>query len=141
MIERGIFRKTVSILVIISQVGCSNVKTIDVPPEALHERIRQGDLIKVSDSVRIVTVDEKEYRFVVTGITTDEIHGKVVKVSTEADEIREEAVTIPIDSVVAVKTQELSVGKTALLAGGVIGIMALIFIATAPAAILSAGGG
>ena len=113
MIQRNTFRKTVSILVIISQVSCSNVKTIDAPPETLQERIRQGDLVKVGDSVRIVTEDEKEHRFLVTGITTNEIDGKIVRATPDGSEIRqEELVTIPIDSIIAVKTQELSAGKT-----------------------------
>ena len=114
MIKRNAFRKTVSILLIISQIGCSNLKTIETPPEALRERIRQGNLIKVGDSVRIVTEDEKEHRFVVTGITANEIQGKIFKESSGGDEMRdEEVVTVPIDSVIAVQTQEVSYGKTA----------------------------
>lgn len=141
MIQRTTFRKIISILVIISQVGCSNVKPIDAPPEALHERIRQGEIIKVGDAVSIFTQDEKEHRFVVTAIDADEIHGKILKVSSDGAKIsHEEVVTIPIDSVVAVQTREMSIGKTALLTGGVFGIMLLIFIATAPAAILAASG-
>lgn len=139
MAGRTTFRKIISILVIISQVGCSNVQTIEASPEALHQRIRQGNLIKVGDAVNVFTGDEKEHRFVVTAIDADEIHGKSLRASSEGDKIsREEVVTIPIDSVVAVQTREVSIGKTALLTGGIYGIMLLIFIATAPAAILAA---
>jgi hypothetical protein len=139
MIQGTTFRKIISILVIISQVGCSTVKTVDAPPEALRERIRQGELIKVGDAVSIFTEDEKEHRFVVTAIDADEIHGKILKASSDGAKIsHEEVVTIPIDSVVAVQTREVSIGKTALLTGGVYGIMLLIFIAIAPAAILAA---
>ena len=59
-----------------------------------------------------------------TGIDSDAIYGTDV--------------TIPIDSVVAVQTGEVSIGKTALLTGGVLGVWLLIMIAIAPALVLAA---
>lgn len=135
------FRKIICILLTISQISCTNLQPIEASPETLQERIRQGDLLKVGDSVSVFTEDEKEHRFVVTAIDADEIRGRVVNMHTDdADEIREEVVTIPIDSVVAVQTREMSIGKTALLAGGVYGIIFLIAMAIAPALILSSAG-
>jgi len=140
MLMQDAFRKAVSILLILSQIGCSNLKTIDAPPEALHERIRQGDLIKAGDSVRIVTEDEREHRFVVTGITTNEIHGKFIRPSSDGNKIsHEEVVTIPIDSIVAVKTEEFSAGKSAALAGGISGALILLGMAIASAGFFVAG--
>jgi len=120
-------------------------RPIEASPEVLHERIRQGDIIKVGDSVSIFTEHGKEHRFVVTAIDADEIHGEGSPPASYDSRrgpapSQRTAVTIPIDGVVAVKNREFSIGKTALLAGGVTGIMLLIFIATAPAAILAASG-
>ena len=135
-------RRIVSLLVIVGQIGCTNLRPVEASPEALHERIRQGDLIKVGDSVSIFTGDEKEHRFVVTAIDADAIHGEgspTASYDPRRGTVAEERSTaaIPIDSVVAVQTREVSIGKTALLTGGIIGVMALIFIAIAPAAILA----
>lgn len=125
------FGKLISILVIINFIGCTSLRTIEAPPDKLHEQIRHENLIKVGDRVRIVTEDKKEHEFVATAINKDEIRGKDV--------------IVPIDSIVAVQTREFSTGKTALLAGGVtagtILLMVIIAIAVAPAAILSASGG
>lgn len=100
------------------------MQTIEAQPETLHQQIRHETLIQVGDKIAIFTEDEKEHRFIVTGIDSDAIYG--------AD------VSIPIDSVVAVQTREVSIGKTALLTGGAIGVWLLIMIAIAPALILAA---
>ena len=125
------FWKLISVLVIINLIGCTSLQTIEAPPDKLHERIMHENLIKVGHKVKIITEDQKEHQFVVTAINEDEIRG--------------EDVSIPIDSIAAVQTRELSTGKTALLAGGItagtILLMVIIAIAVAPAAILSASGG
>ena len=100
------------------------MRPIEAQPEKLHQQIRHEDLIHVGDKIGIFTEDEQEHRFIVTGIDSDAIYG--------AD------VTIPIDSVVAVQTREVSIGKTALLTGGVVGVWLLVMIAIAPALILAA---
>lgn len=131
MTEHITFRKIISILLIINLIGCTSLQTIEAPPDKLHEQIRHENLLKVGDKVKIITEDQKDYQFVVTAINQDEIRG--------------EDVTIPIDSIAAVQTRELSTGKTALLAGGITAtmlvVMIIIAIAIAPAAILASSGG
>ena len=124
MIKRAAFQQFISILVTVSLLGCTSMQPIEAQPETLHQQIRHEDLIQVGDKIGIFTQDEKEHRFIVTGIDSDAIYG--------AD------VTIPIDSVVAVQTREVSIGKTGLLTGGVLGVWLLIRIAIAPALILAA---
>lgn len=143
MIRRTLFQKIVTVCVVAGQIGCTTVRPIEATPDALHERIRQGDLIKVGDAVNIFTEDEKEHRFLVTAIDADTIQGEGSPPASYdprrgTTESQRTKVTIPIDSIVAVQTREVSVGKTALLAGGITGLMLLIFIVTAPVAILAA---
>lgn len=131
MRQQATFLKVINFLAVLNFIGCTSLQTIEAPPDKLHEQIRHENLLKVGDKVKIVTEDQKEHEFVVTAINEEEIRG--------------EDVTIPIDSVAAVQTRELSTGKTALLAGGItagtILLMVIIAIAVAPAAILSASGG
>ena len=143
MIQRTAFRKIISILVIISQVGCTNLQPIEASAKTLQERIRQGEIIKVGDSVSIFTEDEKEHRFVVTGIDADEIHGEGAPPASydhRRGPVAEQRtlITIPIDSIVGVQTREFSVGKTAVLTGGIVGILMLIGMAIGSAAVLAA---
>jgi len=143
MIQHTAFRKIISIFVVITQVGCTNLQPIEQSPETLQERIRHGDIIKVGDSVSILTEDEKEHRFVVTGIDADKIHGEGAPPASydhRRGSVSEQRtlVTIPIDSIVGVQTREFSVGKTAVLSGGIVGILVLIGMAVGGAAVLAA---
>ena len=106
------FWKLISVLVIINLIGCTSLQTIEAPPDKLHEQIRHESLVKVGDKVRIITDDKKEYQFVVTAISENEIRGKDV--------------TIPIDRITAVETHQFSAGKTAALAGGITGTVLIV---------------
>jgi hypothetical protein len=105
--------------------GCTSLRPTEASPEDLQRMITQEDLIKPGDRVRLVTADEKVYRFRVTSVDLDE--GLIAG--------RGEAV--PIAEIVAVETREVSVGKTAALTGGLIGAWVLILVLIAPAALLA----
>ena len=124
MTERSLVVRLVSLLVIISLIGCTSLRPIEATPEELQQRIRQEDIVEVGDRVRIFTADEKEHRFLVTAVDADEVRGKDV--------------SVPIDSIVALQTRGISIGRTALLAGGVVGVMLFVLVAVAPAMILAA---
>lgn len=114
MKKQSSFRKLISILVVINLIGCSTLQPIEAQPKELHDRIRHEHIVKVGDRVRIITEDAKEHQFQVTSIDANQISG--------------ESVTIPIESIVALETREISIGKTTLLAGGTIGIVFLLFL-------------
>ena len=90
--------------------GCTTVKSKQLPPEALQAQIRNGSLVQAGDEVVIVTKDGKEHTFKVSAVGTDAIVGTV-----EGDA----SVTIPIDDVLALRKEEISVGRTALAGVGV----------------------
>jgi len=124
MPQNSAFRKFVSIPAAISLAGCASVRPVETTPQRLQAQIRHEGLLKVGDSARIFTLDEKEHRFVVTAI--------------DADAIRGNDVTIPINSVIAVQTREVSAGKTGLLTDGRTGFLLLLFVSLLPAVLYAA---
>jgi hypothetical protein len=109
--------------------GCTSLHTIELSPDDLHQQIRAGQIITTGERIRLVTSDEEQHNFLVTGIDQTAVHG--------------EESSVPIDDIVAVKTERFSLGKTALLAGGTtatVAILIAIMVAVAPAAILAASG-
>jgi hypothetical protein len=87
--------------------------------------ITQENLIEPGDRVRLVTADDAVHKF------------RVTKVDVDAGLVVGSAEAVPIADIVAVETREVSVGKTAALTGGAIGIWVLILILIAPAALLA----
>ena len=112
-----------AIIVIFVASGCSTLKPVEMSPEKLHERISMGEMIQVSDSVRIVTTDGDNHKFKVTAVTADHITGKDIE--------------ILITDIVAVETREFSGGKTAALAAGSAVLLYAIVAAVASAAVLA----
>jgi len=83
-------------------------------------------IVEVGDRVRIFTEDGKEHQFQVTSIDANHISG--------------ESVTIPVDSIIALETREISIGKTTLLAGGTLGVAFILFLVLiAPVVFLAPG--
>lgn len=103
--------------------GCSTMKTTEMPPDELHRAIRAGELVSAGERVQLVTTDGTNREFTVTELDDQSIRGADVEV--------------PIDEVVALKTRQVSAGKTTLLVGGAIGMGVLIGVLIAPAAILA----
>ncbi len=117
-----------SMLLVISTAACTTLTPVDIPPEELQQRLRDGKLVSAGDRVRLVTADEAVHEF------------RVTEISLEQDMVLGRDTRVPIGEVVAVETREVSAGRTALLTGGVgIGVAALIAIAIAPAVLLGGG--
>jgi hypothetical protein len=125
MARYAIFQKIISILVIINLVGCASIQPIEAQPDELQNRIRHENLVKVGDNVRIFTEDGKEHGFRVTSVDENEIIGVRLKSNTE-NEIVEEIVRIPVESIIALETKEVSIGKTVLLGYGILGVWVAI---------------
>lgn len=117
-----------SILLVIINTACTTLTPVDVPPEELQQRLREGTLVSAGDRVKLVTADGAVHKFRVTDI------------SLEQDMVLGRDTGVPINEVVAVQTREVSAGRTALLTGGIgIGFAALIAIAIALAVLLGGG--
>ena len=117
-----------SMLFILSNVACTTLEPVNVPADDLQQQIRAGTLVSAGDRVRLVTADETVHKF------------RVTEVNLGQDMVMGRKAGVPIGDIVALETREVSVGRTALLTGGVgIGLAMLIAIAIAPAVILSGG--
>jgi hypothetical protein len=131
MMMQSTFQRIISILVIMHIIGCTSLKPIEAGPHELQEKIRHGNIVNIHDWVKVYTEDGKEYQFQITEIDEKYMRGD--------DFVRGDEVSVPIDSIVALESQEVSIGKTSFLVGGGISIALLIAIVVAPAAILAAG--
>lgn len=103
--------------------GCTTMKSKELPPEALQAQIRNGSIVQAGDDVIIVTKDGNEHTLKVSAVGTDAIVGTL-----DGDA----SVTIPIDDVLALRTREVSVGRTALagvsvylVVGGILLVLAM----------------
>lgn len=104
--------------------GCSTMRSVEMPPDELHRAIRAGELLTPGERVQLVTVDGTQAELTVTEIDDQSIRGKDG--------------AVPVDDVVALRTRQVSAGKTTLLVGGAVGMGVLIAVLVAPALILAA---
>jgi predicted small lipoprotein YifL len=117
-------RWTIACLMMASLHACTSMKPVDSPPAELAAKIRQGGVLHVGDEVTIVTRDGQKKHFKVTGIDDDMVRGDKENVA--------------IDDVAALQTKEISLGNTALLAGGVVGSLYVILIIAGSLLVLAA---
>jgi hypothetical protein len=87
--------------------------------------ITQENLFEPGDRVKLVTADGSVHAFRVTQIDVDD--GLVIG--------KEESV--PIADIIAVETREVSVGKTAALSGGLVGVSMIILLLIAAGATIA----
>ena len=116
MAKYAVFQKIISILIIINLIGCTSLQPIKAQPDELQDRVRHENLVKVFDDVRIFTEDGKEYRLRVTSSDAKEIVGILVT-SVDGKEVLGDSVTIPVDSIIGLETEEIHYGQTALATG------------------------
>lgn len=112
------FKRLSSVVVVMAVAlvcGCSTMKPVEMPPEQVQQRISEGEIVEVGDTIKIATADDAVYKFKVTELTDLMIGG--------------DGVDIPIDQVVAIETKEFSLGKTAAFAGGATVVWAIIVAA------------
>ncbi len=92
--------------------ACTSVRPVELSAEELRQQIRTGSLIAPGDRVRIATDSGQTYTFKVTSIDEATVHGPDDHVA--------------IDTIAALRTRDFSAGKTALLAGGAVGMGMII---------------
>ena len=102
--------------------GCTTLKAKRLPPEALQAQIRDGSILQAGDEASIVTEDGKEHVIKVSAVGPDEIAG-----TGDGGE----SVTVLIDDVLALRTREVSVGRTAAVGVGVYLLVAVVLLALA----------
>lgn len=106
--------------------GCTTLQPTEASPEELQHLILSEGLLEPGQRVRLVTADEVVHEF------------RIAEIDLEQGVVIGRDDTVPVAEVVAVETREVSVGRSALLTGGVVGVGYLIAIAIVPAVILGA---
>ena len=109
MKARSILQKFISLVVIIHLIGCTTLHPIDASPDELQYKIRHENIINIHDWVRVITEEGKEYRFQITKINETVIQGD--------DVVNNTVVSVPIDSIAGLETQDINKGRTSLLFG------------------------
>lgn len=108
--------------------ACTTLQRTEATPQEVQRLILNEDLLKPGDRVKIVTADQSIYEF------------RIEQVDLEQELIIGADKQVHVEDIVALETRQVSVGKTALLAGGVAySVWILLLIAIAPALILAGG--
>ena len=93
-------------------VGCTSLQPVDMPPEALREQVRASQIARPGERVSVTTEDGVTHEF------------KIVEVTDRA--IRGDAVDVPINAIVSVRTRKTNPAKTALAVAGAVGIVYVV---------------
>ena len=118
-------KQVILAIVVLLSCACTTLQPTAASPEELQHMITQENLLEPGDRVRLVTADGAVNKFRVREIDLE--NGMVVGPKE----------SVPIQDIVAVETREVSIGKTAALAGGVAAIWAILLILAAPAFVLA----
>lgn len=100
--------------------ACTSLQGVAIQPEDLQARIRAGELIRPGERIAVTTADGRETAFEVVERTPLVLRGRGVEV--------------PIDEIVALRTERFDFARTA---GATAGTVALAYVAAAVAAFLS----
>lgn len=118
-------------------VGCSTVKTSNLPPDKLQNQIASGGLIQKGDYITINTDEGRQYELEITEVSEDSIMGeetfrKNEEVINENADISNQTletriVEIPITEIVSIEKRELTPVGAAGAAAGTVGLMYFVW--------------
>ena len=131
------------LIISIFLTGCTHLKPVEMNSKTLQDNIRNGELIKEGDRVRVITKDGSSHILTVTAVSEHVLKGELEGTGTPGtwtgseDGIDEEdyeedpgteptVIEILIDDIVLVEEEKISAGKTTLAVGSGIGAIALI---------------
>ena len=131
------------LIISIFLTGCTHFKPVEMNSKTLQDNIRNGELIKEGDRVRVITKDGSSHTLTVTAISEHVLKGELEGTGTPGtwtgseDGIDEEdyeedpgteptVIEILIDDIVLVEEEKISAGKTTLAVGGGLGVIAII---------------
>jgi hypothetical protein len=118
-------KQVILAIVVLLSCACTTLQPTAASPEELQHMITQENLLEPGDRVRLVTAEGVVYKFRVREI--DLGNGMVVGAKA----------SVPIQDIVAVETREVSIGKTAVLTGGLVGGLYLLLLSVGGAFVLA----
>lgn len=106
--------------------GCTTLQSSEMPPEAIREGIRDGYLVAAGDTVGVVTKDGTEHLIRVLDVNSNNIRGTTGGgTSGWLAGKSAEAVEIPIDDVLALRTHQLEPVRSSFAAMGGAAVLSL----------------
>ena len=134
----GPARSVISAWLLVMILGCSTVKTNDLPPDELQNQIASGDLIQQGDYVTINTEKGQRYEVKIIQISEHSIRGEetlrknegVINENAEVSNqtIETRPIEIPIVEIVSIEKRELTPVGAAGAAAGTVGLMYCVWI-------------
>lgn len=94
--------------------GCTSLQPVDLPPQEVRGQVRDGQIVRLGERVSLTADDGTTHVFEVLEVTDLAVRG--------------DAVDVPIDSIVSVRTTQADPARTALAVGGV---LAVVYVAAA----------
>jgi translation initiation factor IF-1 len=94
-------------------VSCTTLRPIDVDAVTLHQKIRSGDVVKVGDTIRAITIDGKAHLIYVTAVDNNVVIGHPPDTASDGADI-----TLPIDDIVLVEISQFSAESGRTFASG-----------------------
>jgi len=118
-------KQVILAIVVLLSCACTTLQPTAASPEELEHMVTHENLLEPGDRVRLVTADGAVYKFRVREI--DLVNGMIVGPKE----------SVPIKDIVAVETREVSIGKTAVLTGGLVGGLYLLLLSVGGAFVLA----
>ncbi len=92
--------------------GCTSLTPIEVPPQAVREQVRAGQICRPGERVFVTTEDGETHEF------------KVVEVTELA--VRGSTSDVLIDQIVSVRTKQTNPARTVLAVVGAVGVVYIV---------------
>jgi hypothetical protein len=118
-------KQVILAIVVLLSCACTTLQPTAASPEELQHMITQENLLEPGDRVRLVTAEGAVFKFRVREIDLE--NGRVVGPKA----------SVSIQDIVAVETREVSIGKTAVLTGGLVGGLYLLLLSVGGAFVLA----
>lgn len=143
-------RTAIAAFAVLASCSCSTVKTVDLPPDQLHEQIASGQLVHGGDSVTITTLDGSRHDLQILEVSDDSVRGEETYVpevavvdehtleQTQVTETR--VIEIPVADIVSIESREpTAIGAAGVAAGALAGMVALwyLLLIALPAALIA----
>lgn len=92
--------------------GCTSLTPVEVPPEALREQVRAGQICRPGERVFVTTEDGETHEFQVVEVTERAVRGSTSNVL--------------IDQIVSVRTRQTNPARTVLAVVGAAGVVYVV---------------
>jgi hypothetical protein len=123
--EGRAMKKVIVAVIVLLCCACTTLRPTEAPPAEVQRMIMHENLLQKGERARIVTADGTVHKF------------RIVAVNREDGRVYGKKASVPIADIVAVETEKVSIGKTALLTGGLISVWVILILLAGPAFVMA----